>query len=71
MHPHFKGMKLLKKQYDYDFHIVPALASCDSLITSPHFCNILISNDLQKYATAAAIPVKIKSLTKYKNYIIN
>ena len=29
----FKGMKLNKKQYDYDFHTVPALASCETLIT--------------------------------------
>ena len=25
----FKGMNLNKKQYDYDFHTVPALAFCD------------------------------------------
>ena len=31
----FKGMKFNRKQYDYDFHTVPALASCDSLITPP------------------------------------
>ena len=93
-------MILTKKQYDYDFHNVPALASCETLITPPQFCNLLIISYLLKvaFATAlntlsgnlkgvnsgcfkgfkainaikvAAIPVKIKSLTKYNNYIIN
>ena len=36
-------MKFNKKQYDYDFHVVPALASCDSLITPPLYNSLIIN----------------------------
>ena len=48
-------MILTKKQYDYDFHNVPALAFCDSLITPPQFYNQLIISYLLKVAFATAL----------------
>ena len=66
----FKGMKFNRKQYDYDFHTVPALASCDSLITPPlniiHYISVLynfITNlRLQVIPTIAAVfPFVIKT----------
>ena len=45
-------MKFNRKQYDYDFHTVPALAFCGSLITPPQFCNLLIISYLLKVAFA-------------------